>query len=51
MFTSLPDMKPFPAELTLLGKISRRERDLFGSVAHALSSCHVNRGSWVRFRY
>ena len=36
-FTSFPAVKPFPAERTLLGKVSRSERDLFGSVAHALS--------------
>ena len=41
VITSFPAVKPFPAELTLLAKVSRCERDLFGSVAHALSSCHV----------
>ena len=38
MFTSFPAVKPFPAGLTLLGKVTQRERNLFGSIAHALSS-------------
>ena len=36
-FTFFPAVKPFPAERTLLGKVSQRGRDVFGSVAHALS--------------
>ena len=40
-FMLLPAGTPFPAELTLLGRVARHERDLVGGVAHALPSCHV----------
>ena len=36
-----PAETPFPAALTLLGRVARHERDLVGGVAHALPSCHV----------
>ena len=40
-FMLFPAETPFPAELTLLGRVAQHERDLVGGVAHALPSCHV----------